>query len=187
MNKMRWICTGVMALALAFVFSGVAHAGPTLCGEYIGTYDFNDTLSNMNEVSFTDDVEKWLDEKSIDREVDFSLYAKEDREDSEESFGDLTLTYDDSDNKSGTWTTGDPIEFYTVKAGNQFALYWVDGGAASGSWSTEHLENNGGNQPEISHLSAWNPKTPVVPAPGALLLATLGTGLLGWMRRRQVL
>lgn len=82
----------------------------------------------------------------------------------------------------GSWSTlnGPNIEFYTVKASTEFAVYWMgQDGASSGLWSTEHLLNNGGNIPTISHLSLWNPSTETPPIPEPSTVFLLGLGLLG--------
>lgn len=151
-------------MAMSLTFSGLALGNPTCdFGEFIGTFAYNNDIPEyMAEIE--DDVEDWFSARGITREVDFSSYAKVDDYPATTN-GGLTVAYD-PDLKTGTWATTDPIEFYTVKGGSvEFALYWMEGGATSGCWTTQEILNNGGNQPGISHLSTWNPLTPVVPAP----------------------
>ncbi|MCF8095220.1 MAG: PEP-CTERM sorting domain-containing protein [Desulfobacteraceae bacterium] len=96
---------------------------------------------------------------------------------------------DDGEPYSGTWEVSPyntAIDFYTVKAGNAFALYGLDPAESTGSWSTYHLwVESIGNEPlGISHFSAFNP-TEKVPEPAAMLLLGVGmVGIAGWTRGR---
>lgn len=104
--------------------------------------------------------------------VDLQLYGK-----SDDNANLFTITAD-SENKSGTWLVKDGtlIDYLTVKASNEFAVYFI-GGSSSGTWTTEGLFNNGDQQPALSHLSFWVGSSVPVPEPSGLLI--LGAGLLG--------
>ena len=99
-----------------------------------------------------------------------------------DSEGDLSVTWG-TDHKSGTWSTSgsDPavaVEFYSVKAANEFALYYLDPALEDGVWTTAHLlTSNLKNQPSISHFTAMYTEATSVPEPATMLL--LGTGLVG--------
>lgn len=168
-------------------------------GEYMFTVFDNGVDPKTNPLNDTLTILPWLESEAnlwftaegYDHTVDFSLYEKVDvPEDQLETDTTSTLgismdLHYDSGMKTGSWETDALVEFYTVKAANEFNLYWLGfAGADSGDWSTQYLVNNGVNQPGISHLSTWN-DVPAVPEPSTLLL--LGGGLVGlaFYRRRN--
>ena len=105
--------------------------------------------------------------------VDVSLYGKSDS--SAQLFNNTGVNQ--SASQSGSWAILDSlvnIAYITVKAANSFALYDV-GGANSGTWSTAGILTNGGNQPNVSHISFWlSTPTKEVPEPGTIALLALG-------------
>lgn len=89
--------------------------------------------------------------------------------------------------QSGTWTTPDPVDYITVKASNSYIVYDA-GGLMTGNWSTMGILNNGGRQPNVSHISYWSGpgsvSTVPLPATGLMLLAGLG-GFAAAKRRKS--
>lgn len=86
----------------------------------------------------------------------------------------------------GTWSSSQSAEYLTVKAANGYALYYLGaGGETSGTWTTDGLLNNGGQQPDISHLTLWSSGPSTVPEPKMTLV--LGGALIGLLllRRRR--
>ena len=92
---------------------------------------------------------------------------------------------------SGTWSAlGYLIDFYAVKAGNDFLLFSVDPAASSGTWSTAGLPNgNSENDPAVSHLAFFGGRNPnqegFLPEPSTWISMMLGFGILGYAMRRQ--
>lgn len=92
--------------------------------------------------------------------------------------------------QSGTWSVasfgGWTKAALVVKGGSSaWVAYLLDVTKLNGTWTTNDIRNNGGNQPNISHLTLYlggqkltAPPTAPVPVPGAgLLLAGLAAGL----------
>lgn len=104
------------------------------------------------------------------------------------SDGILSMTYA-AGLKSGTWTVsswdGIAEAMLVVKGSNGFIAYLIDITAGlTGNWTTDALLNNGGQQPEISHLTLYT--TPAaIPLPAGLPLLLAGLGALALLRRRK--
>jgi hypothetical protein len=106
--------------------------------------------------------------------------------------GAFTLTMD-GDKHSGTWSySAGIIDYVSLKAGPQWALYEYDPGVSSGLWSTIGLLVGSGNQAQASHLSFWQKVEDDVqptPEPSTMLLLTTGlAGMLGygWRQRQRL-
>jgi hypothetical protein len=181
-----------------FTIAGTALASSI----YIDTFSGNDNYfaydgNPLDLQDLEDDVALWYNSQNFgsdwSTDWDLEFYAKADAPylSTTEGPGNLGLTY--TTNKSGSWATGETINVFSVKAGNQYALYWLEDAVQYGSWDTYDLfVGNGNNTPAISHFSAWKivgstpPGPNPVPEPGTM--AMLGIGLIGiaaGMRRKR--
>lgn len=103
-----------------------------------------------------------------------------------------TLVFDASSNSfnyTGTWRTldGVSVDFYSVKSGQKFSLWWMnEGGATNGLWTTKGLGKDLTKTPEVSHLTAFDDKSNNnVPEPSILSLFGLSLLGLGFIRRKK--
>lgn len=162
-----WI--GIDGLTINDSYAG--YASSLWSGYYLGTFEGNNSLGYVQDLARI-----YLDDEMFAFDVDFKVDTPDKID------GSLTIDWSE-DMKSGTWLLSDAYEigFYVVKGGPNFALYYVDPFQSSGIWSTTNLVVGGGNNPKISHFSAYPTEGGFgggeIPEPSTLLL--IGTGILG--------
>ncbi|MEA2060868.1 MAG: PEP-CTERM sorting domain-containing protein [Thermodesulfobacteriota bacterium] len=159
---------------------------------YIGTFYGNESKDDLEDL-----IQYFLG-------TDYSIeaYAKVDgtvgSSSSQDAVVELSFELYDTagDNKSGKWKITDSgayapdekINFYSVKGSTEFALYYVNPQQNAGTWTTAHVENNGDNQPGISHFSVVRTsglETSETPEPATLLLFGFSLIWLAGMVRKK--
>jgi len=145
---------------------------PSYSGIYMFTYSGNDNdLTEVNNL-----INDWL---NLNNEENIKIEYVSKLE-NEGSNNDFKFFFNDT-KKEGTFSSLNNINFYSVKGGNQFAVYWLDISMLNLSnymWSTEHLINGGGNQPDLSHISIFWTDEKNLPVPESLTILLFGFGLL---------
>lgn len=161
-----------MAAMAAMLFGAVGVTNAAYIGKFSGN-DVSPPGQYGDKAAF---IEAALTSMNIDFGTNVLFYDKADCNGSFASENGLSSATG-CPGKSGEWWTQMPIDYLSVKAGNEFTLYSYEPPVANGSWSTGYLVNSQGRNRDVSHISFWYKERVSVPEPSAILL--MGLGLLG--------
>lgn len=189
---MRKISLLLVVLFVVLVFSGITFAA-TYTGEYVGVFNGNDVGAQGTGAS--EIVNHLSSSHAINIGVNnVSILSKVPTQDGQSwpTSGPLVVTDNNGSAITGkvtygNWTSTTTIYFYTIKAGNGFELYHIEGGASSGTWAIQDLKagNNNQNTPGISHFTTWTYESAVPIPPSVILFGSGLIGVVGLTRRRK--
>ncbi|CAH1387874.1 PEP-CTERM sorting domain-containing protein [Candidatus Nitrotoga sp. M5] len=207
--------------AALMIFAGNVSAAPMYCSVSNPNSDGMDTNNVTYNGTDSDDcygVVQANDSETLINSLDlwdavttpWSLLAKDDTNSGNGSFGGVNFNLSTTAGTSGNWTlTGTAIapvtlpvylDFMVVLKGSQrFGAWFLDNvafdGNDGGTWAINFV-NNGGNVPNLSHMSLYTragdtPPCTVncgpnqIPEPTSLLLMGAGLISFGFARRRR--
>ncbi|QTA80456.1 PEP-CTERM motif-containing protein [Desulfonema limicola] len=153
-------------------------------GSWLFTNDGND--SNTDIESLESQIESILN-----LNIELSFMGKRDADNNAVEGEQINVTYSEYnldgeiDNTldtgySGTWAfenTDNVLNFYAVKASNEYAFYYVNPASSFGTWNTSDI--GGQKIYEISHFSAYTNSTSSNQVPEPATMFILGSGLMG--------
>ena len=112
----------------------------------------------------------------------------------ESTGSDFTFTPGNITNgKSFDWVYGgtETLRALTVKASTGFVLYLLNGDTSGSATTVNLLLNNGGKNPDISHVSFWKsaggPGPTAIPIPAPILMIGAVAAAFGIARRRRLI
>lgn len=161
----------IILTCLLFFLVTQVNASPVYTGTYMFTVSGNDNdVNNVEQL-----VNQWFSDRGMDDvDLNFSMKLEE---------GQFGLDgYGYSGTKSGTWFAPSLVDFYSVKGGNQYAMYWVNPALSSGLFTTSHLVNGGGKNPTLSHISFWTSERGYNETPELSTLTLFMLGLFAMTR-----
>lgn len=177
----------IIILSILLISFTTAMASPS----YTGIHMFNESGNNQNITEVERLINNWFDVNNIFYKSDLKYYQK--LEDDGTTEDDSYKSYFEFENNetsgsSGTWKTKDPVIFYSLKAGNEYAMYWLEVPKQEGSFSTEnYLTNNHGKALDLSHITFYtnNNVYNETPEPTTLILFGFGLITIASLSRRK--
>ena len=179
------VSLALLALFLAWGSPSSAVFTQSNSGLFIYSYSENDNDNGLSVSDFESDFYAATDYDSIaDIDWDWDTFAFYDKVDAPNTSSPSSrLNLNNLEGKSnepeewisGSATTDDPVDFFSVKAGNDFALYWLNPASTSFTWNTSDISGNAA----MSHISTWTVSGSSAPVPEAGTLLLFGLGLLG--------
>lgn len=154
-----------------------AKAGPSYDTNKLGQWMF--TVNGNDNEKYLDDIEdhinQWFSDNNILYKSDLEFLEKLEDKDEGKS-GDFSFYWNNGSHKSGSWVSlNEEVKFYSIKAGNQYAMYWVGDNIFEGSFNTEQ-ELLG---KDLSHITFWTNNNTYTSTPEPATMLLLGLGLLG--------
>lgn len=169
------------ATASSIVTSGCTSVTSAAGCLFSGNINGNDSASNKNGYVFAQNQYNFFNNSHTSAGPDIALNYLGDTD----SGFPGSFSFDAGSTTSGSWDlSGYLVDFFAVKAGDNFVLYELSTPASSGIWSTAGLVNNKGKMQGLSHIVFFGVQS-AVPEPATWGMMIAGFGVIGLAMRRR--